>query len=70
MSAPARPPSARALTPGEIADLLDALPAVIAAEGRGAPPAGRGWHRAPGEWCAHEVVGHLIEAEGRGSVLR
>ena len=25
-----------------------------------------GWHQAPGEWCAREVVGHLIEAEKRG----
>jgi hypothetical protein len=25
-----------------------------------------GWHQAPGEWCAREVVGHVIEAEKRG----
>jgi DinB superfamily len=24
------------------------------------------WRPAPGEWCANEVVGHLIEAERRG----
>ncbi len=24
------------------------------------------WHPAPGEWCAKEVLGHLIEAEQRG----
>ena len=24
------------------------------------------WHPAPGEWCAKDVVGHLIEAERRG----
>lgn len=25
-----------------------------------------GWRPAPGEWCANEVVGHLVEAERRG----
>jgi hypothetical protein len=24
------------------------------------------WHPAPGEWCANEVLGHLLEAERRG----
>jgi len=24
------------------------------------------WHPAPGEWCAKEVLGHLIETEKRG----
>jgi hypothetical protein len=24
------------------------------------------WHPAPGEWCAKECVGHIVEAERRG----
>jgi len=24
------------------------------------------WHPADGEWCVNEVLGHIIEAEGRG----
>jgi hypothetical protein len=55
-----------ALSPGEVADLLGAGLVAIQAEGRGAPPAALRWHLAPGEWCAHEVLGHLIEVEVRG----
>jgi hypothetical protein len=38
-----------------IVDELSALPDEVAA-----------WHPAPGEWCAKECVGHLLEAERRG----
>jgi hypothetical protein len=29
-----------------------------------------GWRPAPGEWCANEVVGHIIEADRRGFTAR
>jgi hypothetical protein len=54
-----------ALTPKELAALLDASRQAIVAE-----MAALGPHAAErlieGEWCANEVVGHLIEAERRG----
>ena len=28
--------------------------------------AGSGWRPEPGDWCANEVVGHLIDADRRG----
>jgi hypothetical protein len=34
---------------------VDALPVAVAT-----------WHPAPGEWCANECIGHVIEAEKRG----
>ncbi len=55
-----------ALTPRRAADLLRASLAAIRAELEAAPPEVHAWHPAPGEWCAKEVVGHLIEAEERG----
>ncbi|MBI3635714.1 MAG: DinB family protein [Candidatus Rokubacteria bacterium] len=55
-----------ALTPVEIASLLAAVPAVLRAEVAALPPAVARFHPAPGEWCALEVVGHLLEAERRG----
>jgi hypothetical protein len=54
------------LAPREAADCLRASLAVLRAEVAGLPPAAVTWHPAPGEWCANEVVGHLIEAEERG----
>jgi hypothetical protein len=54
-----------ALTPKELAALLDASRQAVVAE-----MAALGPHAAErlieGEWCANEVVGHLIEAERRG----
>jgi hypothetical protein len=38
----------------------------IAAELRALPDDVLGWHPAPGEWCAKECVGHMLEAERRG----
>ena len=55
-----------ALTPVEIAACLDAAMATLRAELGALPERVVGWHPAPGEWCAKEVVGHLIEAERRG----
>ena len=54
------------LTPREVAPLLDAAMTTLDAELRALPDRVAGWHPAPGEWCAKEVVGHLIEAERRG----
>ena len=55
-----------ALTPREAAQLLRAALATLHAESSALPPATLGWHPAEGEWCAKEVLGHLIEAERRG----
>ena len=55
-----------ALTPRQVADLLAAAAATLRAELTALPEAAAGWHPAPGEWCAKEVLGHLIEAERRG----
>jgi hypothetical protein len=55
-----------ALSAADAASLLRAGAATIAAEVRGLPEAVRRWHPADGEWCAKEVLGHLIEAERRG----
>ncbi|MGH2499644.1 MAG: DinB family protein [Candidatus Limnocylindria bacterium] len=48
-----------------VAAFLEASCALIEAE-LGALGADASWHAAAGEWCANEVVGHLIESERRG----
>src|SRR3990167_8939810 len=54
------------LTPARAAALLRASIATLRAEAAALGPDGLRWHPAPGEWCANEVVGHIIEAERRG----
>jgi hypothetical protein len=54
------------LSPADIAGLLRASQAAIAAEVEALPDAVAGWHPAQGEWCIRECLGHLIEAERRG----
>jgi hypothetical protein len=54
------------LDPGRIADLLVAAAEIVSAEFRGLGDAGCRWPPAAGEWCANEVLGHLVEAERRG----
>ena len=54
------------LAPSAVAELLGAAATIIRAELFALPAAVRTWHPAGGEWCAQEVVGHLIEAEKRG----
>jgi hypothetical protein len=54
------------LTPRDAGALLRASAACVRAELIGLPPVVAAWHPAAGEWCAKEVVGHLIEAEQRG----
>ncbi len=57
--------SAPGLTTAEVAALLGSTARTVAAE-LGALGDLAGWHPAPGEWCANECVGHLIEADLRG----
>ena len=54
------------LTPSEIAALLEAAMATLRAELGALPERVTAWHPAAGEWCAKEVVGHLVETERRG----
>ena len=54
------------LTPREVAALLRSAGAMIRAEVGAAPRAVVTHHPRPGEWCALEVLGHLIESEQRG----
>ncbi len=53
------------LTPEAVARLLEASGALVVAELR-ALGENASFHPGPGEWCAKEVAGHLIEAERRG----
>ena len=53
------------LDPARVAELLHATQMLVVGELAGLGEDG-GWHFAPGEWCAREVVGHLIESERRG----
>ena len=55
-----------ALSPREAASLLRAALATLRAESSALPVSALDWHPAAGEWCAKEVLGHLIEAERRG----
>jgi DinB family protein len=57
---------ARPLAPSEVARLLESAAAAIRAEFAALPDELLEWHPAPGEWCAKEVLGHLIESERRG----
>jgi hypothetical protein len=56
----------RAVPPVEAARLLAAAGAMLEAEVSALTLDVCRWHPAPGEWCASEVIGHLIEAERRG----
>ena len=53
------------LTPEQVALYLESTCALIEAELK-ALGDDASWHQAPSEWCAREVVGHIIEAEKRG----
>jgi hypothetical protein len=53
------------LDPRQVAPYLEASCALIDAELK-ALGEDASWHPAPGEWCAREIVGHIIEAEKRG----
>jgi len=53
------------LTTDQVAEYLEATCALIDSELK-ALGDDSGWHFDPKEWCANEVVGHLVEAEKRG----
>jgi hypothetical protein len=50
----------------DVARLLEAMSTALQAEMHALPERVAGWHPAPGEWCAKECLGHIIEAERRG----
>ena len=54
------------LEPPAVAALLHSAAATIHAELSALPGPVLGFHPATGEWCAKEVLGHLIESERRG----
>ena len=53
------------LTPGQVAEYLAATSELIDGELE-ALGNDSAWHFDPKEWCANQVVGHLVEAEKRG----
>jgi len=55
-----------ALRPGELSELIRASGEAILREVLAMTEAASAHHPAPREWCARQVVGHLIEAERRG----
>jgi hypothetical protein len=61
-----RSASTSPISPKDIAALLRASMECIRAEAAGLSERAASWHPQPGEWCAKEVIGHLIEAERRG----
>jgi DinB family protein len=56
----------KALSPGQIVPFLAVSIITVEVEMAALDVEGGRWRPAPGEWCANEVVGHLIEAEQRG----
>ena len=56
----------RPLTTTEVAGLLRATGEAVEGELLGLGDDLASWHPAPGEWCAKECVGHMVEAEQRG----
>jgi DinB family protein len=57
---------ARTLSVTEVRDALMSIGEVLRAELSRLPAPVLPWHPARGEWCAKEVLGHLLEAEERG----
>lgn len=58
--------TAEPLTPLAVAALLGSAAAMIHAEMGALAPATLEFHPVAGQWCAKEVLGHLIECERRG----
>ncbi|HKC06826.1 MAG TPA: DinB family protein [Methylomirabilota bacterium] len=56
----------RPLEPAAVAALLQSAATTIHAELAALPASVLEFHPADGEWCAKEVLGHLIECEKRG----
>jgi DinB family protein len=55
----------RELSPDHVASYLEATCALIEAE-LAALGDDSSWHFDPNEWCANQVVGHIVESEKRG----
>jgi len=55
-----------ALSPTQVADLLESTCALIEAEMKALGDDGCRFHFKPGEWCVNECVGHILEADRRG----
>ena len=60
-----RTPQTTDLTTDEVAGYLEATCALIESE-FAALGTDSSWHFDPNEWCASEVVGHMVEADKRG----
>ncbi|HEV8638394.1 MAG TPA: DinB family protein [Chloroflexota bacterium] len=58
------------LLPGQLAELIRASGETLVREALALTPAVATFHPEPGAWCAHEVLGHMIEAERRGFLGR
>jgi hypothetical protein len=58
--------SSTPLAPRQVAALLDSTVTTLRVELAALPEPLLTFHPGPGEWCAKEVVGHLVEAERRG----
>jgi hypothetical protein len=56
----------KSLESGEVAALLAASGGALSSEIEALPPALSTWQPGPDEWCALQVIGHLIETEKRG----
>ena len=54
------------IAPKHVAELLQVASTALRTEMAALREPLLSWHPASGEWCAKEVVGHLIEAEQRG----
>ncbi len=52
-------------TTDQVAEYLEATCTLVESELK-ALGVDSGWHFDPNEWCANQVVGHLVEAEKRG----
>ena len=50
----------------QIAALIQATPETIRSELRALGLEAARWHPAPAEWCANQIIGHLIEADRNG----
>lgn len=57
---------ANGFDPKQAAALLRGTIVILEAELAAVPSSLLTWHRASGEWCVNEVLGHLIEADRRG----
>jgi hypothetical protein len=58
--------AAPGLTIDEITRLLGSTARIVEAELGALGDDLAGWRPGPAEWCANEVVGHLVEADARG----